>query len=291
MFNLMKTAVLMAAITALFMLLGRMLGGQTGMMIALLVALGMNFFSYWFSDKIVLKMYKAREVDDSTAPQFVAMVRELAQKAGIPMPKVYLIDEDAPNAFATGRNPDNAAVAATTGIIRVLSARELRGVMAHELAHVKHRDILISTISATMAGAIGMLANFGMLFGGRDSEGRPANPIAGIAVAILAPLAASLIQMAISRAREFEADRGGAEISGDPQALASALDKIHRYAQGLPMQAAERHPETAQMMIMNPLSGGGLRGLFATHPATEDRIAALMALAQQMAQAGGRAGR
>ncbi|HOB93554.1 MAG TPA: zinc metalloprotease HtpX [Aquabacterium sp.] len=282
MFNLMKTAVLMAAITALFMLLGRMLGGQTGMVIALVVALGMNFFSYWFSDKIVLKMYNAREVDDATAPQFVAMVRELATNAGIPMPKVYLIDEDAPNAFATGRSPDHAAVAATTGIIRVLSARELRGVMAHELAHVKHRDILISTISATMAGAIGMLANFGMMFGGRDSEGRPSNPIAGIAVAILAPLAASLIQMAISRAREFEADRGGAEISGDPQALASALDKIHRYAQGLPMEAAERHPETAQMMIMNPLSAGGLRGLFSTHPPTEERVAALMELARVM---------
>ena len=187
MFNLMKTAVLMAAITALFMLLGRMLGGQQGMVLALVVALGMNFFSYWFSDKIVLKMYKAREVDDSTAPQFVAMVRELAQTAGIPMPKVYLIDEDAPNAFATGRNPEHAAVAATTGIIRSRSARELRGVMAHELAHVKHRDILISTISATMAGAIGMLANFGMMFSGRGSDGQRSNPIAGIAVAILAP--------------------------------------------------------------------------------------------------------
>jgi len=280
MFNLMKTAILMAAITALFMLIGRWMGGQAGMMLALVVALGMNFFSYWFSDKIVLKMYKAREVDDSTAPQFVGMVRELAQKAGIPMPKVYLIDEDAPNAFATGRNPEHAAVAATTGIIRVLSARELRGVMAHELAHVKHRDILISTISATMAGAIGMLANFAMIFGGRDSEGRPSNPIAGIAVAILAPLAASLIQMAISRAREFEADRGGAEISGDPAALASALDKIHRYAQGIPLGPAERHPETAQMMIMNPLSGGGLRGLFSTHPSTEERIEKLMALAR-----------
>ena len=280
MFNLMKTAILMAAITALFMLIGRWMGGQAGMMLALVVALGMNFFSYWFSDKIVLKMYKAREVDDSTAPQFVGMVRELAQKAGIPMPKVYLIDEDAPNAFATGRNPEHAAVAATTGIIRVLSARELRGVMAHELAHVKHRDILISTVSATMAGAIGMLANFAMIFGGRDSEGRPSNPIAGIAVAILAPLAASLIQMAISRAREFEADRGGAEISGDPAALASALDKIHRYAQGIPLGPAERHPETAQMMIMNPLSGGGLRGLFSTHPSTEERIEKLMALAR-----------
>lgn len=279
MFNLMKTAILMAAITALFMLLGRMLGGQSGMLLALVVALGMNFFSYWFSDKIVLKMYKAREVDDSTAPQFVAMVRELATKAGIPMPKVYLIDEDAPNAFATGRNPANAAVAATTGIIRVLSARELRGVMAHELAHVKHRDILISTISATMAGAIGMLANFATMFGGRGG-GQRSNPIAAIAVALLAPLAASLIQMAISRAREFEADRGGAEMSGDPAALASALDKIQRFAQGRPMEAAERHPETAQMMIMNPLSAGGLRGLFSTHPPTEERVAALMAMAQ-----------
>ena len=281
MFNLMKTAILMAAITALFMLIGRWMGGQAGMMLALAVAVGMNFFSYWFSDKIVLKMYNAREVDDSTAPQFVAMVRELAQRANLPMPKVYLIDEDAPNAFATGRNPEHAAVAATTGIIRVLSERELRGVMAHELAHVKHRDILLSTISATMAGAIGMLASFGMMFGGRSSDGRPANPIAGILVAILAPMAASLIQMAISRAREFEADRGGAEISGDPAALASALDKIHRYAQGIPLGPAERHPETAQMMIMNPLSAGGLRGLFSTHPPTEERVAALMAMAQQ----------
>jgi heat shock protein HtpX len=280
MFNLMKTAILMAAITALFMLIGRWIGGQAGMMLALVVALGMNFFSYWFSDSIVLKMYKAREVDDSSAPQFVAMVRELAQKAGIPMPKVYLIDEDAPNAFATGRNPEHAAVAATTGIIRVLSARELRGVMAHKLAHVKHRDILISTVSATMAGAIGMLANFGMMLGGRGGDGQRANPIAGIAVAILAPLAAGLIQMAISRAREFEADRGGAEISGDPAALASALEKIHRYAQGIPMAAAERHPETAQMMIMNPLSAGGLRGLFSTHPATEERVEKLMAMAR-----------
>ena len=280
MFNMMKTAVLMAAITALFMAIGSMLGGRAGMMLALVVAVGMNFFSYWFSDKMVLKMYNAREVDETSAPRFYGMVRELAQRAQLPMPKVYLIDEAAPNAFATGRNPEHAAVAATTGILNVLSERELRGVMAHELAHVKHRDILISTISATMAGAISMLANFAAFFGGRDSEGRPANPIAGIAVAILAPLAASVIQMAISRAREFEADRGGAEISGDPAALASALDKIHRYAQGIPLHAAEAHPETAQMMIMNPLSGGGLRGLFSTHPATEERIARLMAMAR-----------
>ena len=281
MFNMMKTAILMAAITALFMAIGSMLGGRAGMMLALVVAVGMNFFSYWFSDKMVLKMYKAREVDETSAPRFYGMVRELAQRAQMPMPKVYLIDEAAPNAFATGRNPENAAVAATTGILNVLTERELRGVMAHELAHVKHRDILISTISATMAGAISMLANFAAFFGGRDEEGRPTNPIAGIAIAILAPLAASLIQMAISRAREFEADRGGAEISGDPAALASALDKIHRYAQGIPLHAAEAHPETAQMMIMNPLSGGGLRGLFSTHPATEERIARLMAMVRR----------
>jgi heat shock protein HtpX len=278
MFNLLKTAVLMAAITALFMAIGAMIGGRAGMMVALLVAVGMNFFSYWFSDKMVLRMYNAQEVDETSAPQFYRMVRELAQRAQLPMPRVYLINEDAPNAFATGRNPEHAAVAATTGILRVLSERELRGVMAHELAHVRHRDILISTVSATMAGAISMLANFAMFFGGRDSEGRPHNPIVGLLVMLLAPLAASLIQMAISRAREFEADRGGAEISGDPQALASALQKIHRYAQGMPMEAAERHPETAQMMIMNPLSGGGLRGLFSTHPSTEERVARLMAM-------------
>jgi heat shock protein HtpX len=279
MFNLMKTAVLMAAITALFMAIGGMIGGRTGMMLALVVAAGMNVFSYWFSDTMVLKMYNARQVDETSAPQFYRMVQELAQRAQLPMPKVYLINEAAPNAFATGRDPQHAAVAATTGILNVLSERELRGVMAHELAHVKHRDILISTVSATMAGAISMLANFAMFFGGRDENGRPANPIVGIAVAILAPLAASVIQMAISRAREFEADRGGAEISGDPHALASALQKIQSYAQGIPMEAAERHPETAQMMIMNPLSGEGLRGLFSTHPSTEERVARLMAMA------------
>ena len=279
MFNLAKTALLMAAITALFMVIGNLLGGHTGMVVALLVAVGMNFFSYWFSDTMVLKMYNAQEVDETSAPQFHRMVAELAQRAGLPMPRVYLINEDAPNAFATGRNPANAAVAATTGILRVLSERELRGVMAHELGHVRNRDILISTISATMAGAISMLANFAVFFGGRDSEGRPHNPIAGLLVMFLAPLAASLIQMAISRTREFEADKAGAEISGDPRALASALEKIHRYAQGLPLEAAERHPETAQMMIMNPLSGGGLRGLFSTHPSTEERVARLMAMA------------
>ncbi|MGO4766038.1 zinc metalloprotease HtpX [Cupriavidus sp. 2KB_3] len=280
MFNWVKTFMLMAAITALFIVIGGMIGGRSGMMFALLIALGMNFFSYWFSDKMVLRMYNAQEVDAGTAPQFYNMVQELSQRAGLPMPRVYLINEDAPNAFATGRNPEHAAVAATTGILRVLSDRELRGVMAHELAHVKHRDILTSTIAATMAGAISALANMAMFFGGRDENGNRTNPIAGIAVAILAPLAASLIQMAISRAREFEADRGGAEISGDPQALASALDKIHRYAQGIPFQAAEEHPATAQMMIMNPLSGGAIANLFSTHPATEERIARLMHMAQ-----------
>ncbi|EHP39337.1 M48 family peptidase [Cupriavidus basilensis OR16] len=240
----------------------------------------MNFFSYWFSDKMVLRMYNAQEVDASTAPQFYGMVQELAQRAQLPMPRVYLINEDAPNAFATGRDPEHAAVAATTGILRVLSERELRGVMAHELAHVQHRDILISTIAATMAGAIAALANFAMFFGGRDANGNRSNPIASIAVAILAPLAASLIQMAISRAREFEADRGGATISGDPQALAMALDKIHRYAQGIPFPTAEQHPATAQMMIMNPLSGSGIANLFSTHPATEERVARLMQMAQ-----------
>jgi heat shock protein HtpX len=278
MFNWVKTAILMAAITALFGAVGGAMGGKNGMLLALGFAVVSNFFAYWFSDKMVLRMYNAQEVDESSAPQFYRMVRELAERAQLPMPRVYLIEEEAPNAFATGRNPEHAAVAATTGILRVLSASELRGVMAHELAHVKHRDILISTISATMAGAISALANFALFFGGRNSEGRPSNPIASIAIALLAPLAGALIQMAISRAREFEADRGGAEISGDPHALASALDKIHRFAQGIPLETAERHPETAQMMIMNPLSAGGLRGLFSTHPSTEERIRRLMAM-------------
>lgn len=277
--NWLKTSVLMAAIIALFGVIGGLIGGKQGMVLALLFGGAMNLFSYWFSDKMVLKMYDAQEVDETTSPYLYNMVKELAGRAGLPMPRVYIINEAQPNAFATGRNPDNAAVAATTGILQMLSARELRGVMAHELAHVRHRDILISTISATMAGAISALANFAVFFGGRDSEGRPANPIAGIAVALLAPLAASLIQMAISRAREFEADRGGAEISGDPLALADALAKIDAYARGIPMAAAEAHPETAQMMIMNPLSGEGLAGLFRTHPATEERIARLRQLA------------
>ena len=277
--NWLKTSILMAGIMALFGVLGAYIGGSSGMLLALLFGGAMNVFSYWFSDTMVLKMYNAREVDEYSAPQFYNMVRELAQRADLPMPRVYLIDEAQPNAFATGRNPDNAAVAATTGILNLLSAREIRGVMAHELAHVRHRDILISTISATMAGAISALANFAMFFGGRDSEWR-SNPIAGLAMALLAPIAASLIQMAISRSREFEADRGGAEISGDPHALADALAKIDAYARGIPMQVAEEHPATAQMMIMNPLSGGGIASLFSTHPATEERVARLRAMAR-----------
>lgn len=275
--NWLKTGVLMAAIMALFGALGGMLGGSQGMLLALLLGGAMNVFSYWFSDQMILKMYRAQEVDEASSPYLYRLVSDLAGRAGLPMPRVYIIDEAQPNAFATGRSPEHAAVAATTGILQLLSARELRGVMAHELAHVQHRDILISTISATMAGAISALANFAMFFGGRDSEGRH-NPVAAILVAILAPLAASLIQMAISRAREFEADRGGAGISGDPGALADALAKMEAYARGIPMATAEAHPETAQMMIVNPLSGGGIAGLFSTHPATEERIARLRAM-------------
>ncbi len=275
--NWIKTSVLMAGIVALFGAVGAMIGGRDGMLLALVFGGATNLWAYWFSDRMVLKMYRAREVDEASSPYLYNMVRELARRADLPMPKVYLIDEAQPNAFATGRNQENAAVAATTGIIHLLSERELRGVMAHELAHVKNRDILISTMSATVAGAISMLAQFGMFFGGRGEE-RP-NPALAILVMILAPVAAMIIQMAISRTREFGADRGGAEISGDPLALASALAKIEAHARGAPMEAAERHPETGQMMIMNPLSGG-MRGLFSTHPDTRERIARLQAMAR-----------
>src|SRR5574343_1374539 len=278
-FNWFKTTLLMAAIMALFVVMGGMMGGKTGMLIALLLGGAMNVYAYWNSDQMVLRMYNAQEVDAHSAPELYGMVAELAQRANMPMPRVYVIHEEQPNAFATGRSPEHAAVAATTGIMRMLDYRELRGVMAHELAHVRHRDTLISTISATMAGAVSALANFAMFFGGRDENGRPVNPLAGILVAFLAPLAASLIQMAISRAREYEADAGGAEISGDQQALASALEKINRYAEGrIPLGPAEAHPETAQMMILHPLSGGGIQSLFSTHPPTEERIARLRAM-------------
>jgi heat shock protein HtpX len=276
--NWFKTGLLMAAIVALFGAVGAMLGGGQGMMIALLIGLGTNLWAYWFSDSMVLRMYNAQEVDASSAPQVYNTVRELAQRANLPMPRVYVIDEPQPNAFATGRNPDHAAVAVTTGILQLLTARELRGVLAHELTHVKNRDILTSTITASIAGAISSLGWFMSGFG-RDREGG-VNPIASILVLILAPIAAMLLQMAISRSREFGADQGGADISGDPRALADALAKIERYAQGIPMDAAEAHPATAQMMIVNPLSGGGIRGLFATHPPTEERIARLLAMAR-----------
>ena len=277
--NWLKTGILMAGIVALFGMLGGAIGGQQGMLIALLIGGAMNLFAYWFSDKLVLRMYNAQEVDETSAPQLYLMVKDLAGRAGLPMPRVYLIDEAQPNAFATGRNPDHAAVAATTGILQLLTPRELRGVMAHELAHVKHRDILISTLSATVAGAISTLANFGMFFSGSHSRENGGNPLLAILVMIFAPIAAMLIQFAISRTREYGADRGGAEISGDPHALADALAKIDAYARGIPMPSAEAQPATAQMMIINPLSGGGVRGLFSTHPATEERIARLRAMA------------
>ncbi|HEY0841337.1 zinc metalloprotease HtpX [Methylotenera sp.] len=283
--NWLKTTILMAAIVALFGMVGAALGGAGGMMIALVLAGAMNVHAYWFSDKAVLKMYGAQEVtsDNLQFRSYYQMVRQLAENAQLPMPKVYVIDESQPNAFATGRNPEHAAVAATVGIMQILDERELRGVMAHELAHVKNRDTLTSTISATVAGAIASIAQFGMMFGGgRNEQGeRHMNPIVGLLVMLLAPLAASLIQMAISRAREFEADKAGAEISGDPRALASALQKIHHYAHQVTNHTAEAHPETAQMMIINPLSGVSLDRLFSTHPSTEERVSRLMAMADR----------
>jgi heat shock protein HtpX len=275
--NWFKTGLLMAAIMALFGMVGAVLGGGQGMLLALALGFGINLWAYWFSDTMVLKLYRAQEVDATTAPQLYNAVRELAARAGLPMPKVYLIDEAQPNAFATGRNPEHAAVAATTGIVQLLTARELRAVLAHELSHVRHRDILTSTITASIAGAISTLANFGMFFGGRSDDNR--NPLVALIVLILAPIAAVLIQLAISRGREYEADRGGAELSGDPGALADALAKMDRYAKGLPLETAEAHPATAHLMIINPLSGGGLAALFRTHPPTEERIHRLLAMA------------
>ena len=277
--NWFKTTLLMTAIVVLFGFVGAAIGGMNGMMIALLIAAGMNFYAYWFSAEAVLRMYNAQEVtpNDRQFSSFYNMVQELAHNAGLPMPKVYVINEAQPNAFATGRNPENAAVAATTGIMQILTERELRGVMAHELAHVKHRDTLISPISATIAGAISSIGSFGMLFAGGNRE-RGGHPVVAILILILAPIAAMLIQMAISRAREFEADKGGADISQDPASLASALKKIHNYAHQIPMETAETHPETAQMMIINPLSASGMQGLFSTHPQTEERIARLLAM-------------
>lgn len=276
--NFTKTAILMAGITALFGVIGSVVGGASGMLFALILGGAANFFAYWFSDKMVLRLYNAIEVNQGTVPELYQIVQELAEQAKIEMPRVYIINEMAPNAFATGRNPKNAAVAATTGILKALSKRELKGVMAHELAHVKNRDTLISTISATMAGAVSALANFALLFGSRDEEGHPSSNFGAIILAIFAPFAAMLIQMAISRAREFEADKIGAQLSKDPEALASALEKIHNYAQNMHLSATERHPETAQMMIINPLSGAGIAGLFSTHPNTDERVRRLRAM-------------
>lgn len=278
--NHLRTFMLLAALTALFVGVGYMIGGAGGMAIALALAVAMNAFSYWNSDKIVLRMYGAREVDPTTADpllrNYVSDVHALADRAALPRPKVYVIETDQPNAFATGRDPDHAAVAATVGLLRMLDRREVRGVMAHELAHVKNRDTLTMTITATIAGAISALANFALFFGGRD---RPGGIVGTIALMILAPMAAALVQMAISRGREYEADRIGAEISGDPEALASALEKIERFARGGYANAhAERNPATAHMFIINPLAGRGGDNLFSTHPATQNRVKALLQL-------------
>ncbi|MFG1282020.1 zinc metalloprotease HtpX [Xanthobacter autotrophicus] len=286
--NHLKTAILLAGLTALFMAVGFAIGGRGGMMIAFVVAAGMNLFSYWNSDKMVLRMYGAREVDETTAPDFVRMVHELARRADLPMPRVFIMDNPQPNAFATGRNPQNAAVAATTGLLQTLRPEEVAGVMAHELAHIKHYDTLTMTMTATIAGAISMLANFGMLFGGGNRENNnPFGFIGTILMVILAPLAAMLVQMAISRSREYEADRGGAEILGRPMVLASALAKISSAAHEVPNYEAESNPATAHMFIINPLSGARMDNLFSTHPAVENRIAALRALSQQMGGGGG----
>jgi heat shock protein HtpX len=269
--NTLKTTMLLAALTALFMALGFMFGGRGGAMIALLLALGMNFFTYWNADKIVLRMHNAREVDARSAPQLYGMVARLAQRAAMPVPKVYVIEDPSPNAFATGRNPANAAVAATTGLLDRLNPDEVEAVMAHELGHVRNRDTLVMTMVATIAGAISMIANFGMFFG--SSENR--NPIAMIAAVFMAPFAAMIVQMAISRTREFGADQAGAEISGNPRALASALRKIALPAQQIPSQGAMRNPAAAQLYIVP----SAVRSLFSTHPDTGERIARLEAMA------------
>lgn len=288
--NYFRTALLLAGLTALFMGVGFMLGGTSGMLVAFAVAVAMNLFSYWNSDKMVLSMHHAREVDMSTAPEFVGMVAELARTANLPMPKVYVIDEDQPNAFATGRNPQNAAVAATTGLLRSLSPEEVAGVMAHELAHIKNHDTLIMTITATIAGAISMLANFAFLFGGNRDNNNPLGWIGVLVAAIVAPFAAMIVQMAISRTREYAADRLGAEICGRPVWLASALNRISGAAHAIPNPTAERNPATAHMFIVNPLTGQGMDNLFSTHPNTENRIAALMRLEDEVGGGSGGGG-
>ena len=278
--NFVKTGMLLAALTSLFGVVGYALGGPNGMLIALGIAVVTNLFAYWNSDRLALGAHGAVEVDERTALEYVGLVRALAGRAGLLMPRVYLIDTPQPNAFATGRNPEHAAVAATTGLLEALTREELAGVIAHELAHIKNRDTLTTTVTATIAGAISTLAQFGFLFGGRDSE--RSNPLVMIAMALLAPLAAMIIQMAISRSREYDADRMGAEICGEPMWLASALAKIEGWAARIPNPEAERHPATAPLFIINPLSGHGLDNLFSTHPSTENRVAALQDLAQRM---------
>ena len=280
--NILRTTILMALLTVLLVLAGGAIGGKNGMTMALVMAGVMNFVSYWFSDKIVLSMYGAREVTEAESPQFFGMVRQLALQAGLPMPKVYLIESETPNAFATGRNPEHAAVAATTGIMRILTREELMGVMAHELTHVRNRDILIGSIAATIAGAITYMAHMAqwaaMFGGGRDRDEEGGGGVFGLIVmAIVAPLAAMLIQMAISRSREYGADKGGAEISGNPLYLANALKKLEMANQQIPMMQATE--ATAHMFIVNPLTGGGLRSLFSTHPPLQERVRRLEAMA------------
>ena len=275
--NYLKTAILLAGMTALFVGIGFMLGGPTGMLIALAIAVGMNVFAYWNSDRMMLSMYGATEVDARSAPGLYGTVEQLADRAGLPMPKVYIIDTDQPNAFSTGRNPENAAVAATSGLLRILSTEEVAGVMAHELAHVKNRDTLIMTITATVAGAISMLATFAMFFGGNRNN--PLGLIGTILIMILAPIAAMLVQMAISRTREYAADHAGAEICGHPLWLASALGKLERGAQQIDNPEAENNPATAHMFIVNPLHARSIDGLFTTHPNMQNRIAKLREMA------------
>jgi len=283
--NILRTGLLMAALTALFLFVGFLIGGQVGMEIAFLFAAGTNLFAYWNSDKVLLSMYGARPVDETTAPDLVHLVQQLAVQADLPVPKVYIVDNPQPNAFATGRNPEHAAVCVTSGLLANVDKEELAGVLAHELSHVKHRDTLIMTIVATIAGAVSMLANFALFFG--DNRRNPFGFVVLLLVTILAPIAAVVVQMAISRSREFEADREGAEISGRPLWLASALQKIERVAEVVPNEEAQSHPATAHMFIINPLHGGGLSGLFSSHPSTEERIARLRAMAgQPAAQAG-----
>lgn len=273
----------MAALTGLFLVVGALMGGAIGMVVALGFAVVANVGSYWYSDRMLLRMYKARPVDRQEAPRLLAIVEELAERAGLPLPAVYIVEEDSPNAFATGRNPEHAAVAVTTGLLELLDERELRGVLAHELAHVRNRDMLIATIAATVAGAIAALASmaqFLLLFGGHRQGGGSPLGIVGILLAmILAPLAAALIQMAISRSREYGADEAGAEIGGDPEALARALEELAHGASRRPMEKAESQPATAQLMIVNPLSGKDLQQLFATHPPMQDRVRRLRAMA------------